>query len=337
MLLGAEEEIAQPIIWWTALPITRKSEPLDPAPSTPAKSTRLFAARNEFESLPDRGAGGRKDLQDVDIDISELTDKRQRRDCPGKYLHLSRTVRQTRIHRLRAMAEDYGRILSFRASDHYVHERRNAFPFAVSRGHNQAVWVEVFVPGTARPGTYEGSARVSIAGTVQFSVPINLTVWGFTLPPTSTLKSSFGLSGVAALKQHRGRYTDDEDLYAIARMYAKAALLHLASPYTEGVWFLRNIRATPADCGSIGARTMRKSVHFWTARLCFLVSLSTVRGVLPRNSAHPRAWPVTTSEGCIGTSGPDTSSKRAGSTDYFSIFGMNRQKRILRRWSSGAE
>jgi hypothetical protein len=67
---------------------------------------------------------------------------------------------------------------------------------------------------------------------VQFSVPINLTVWRFVLPATATLKSSFGLNGINLLKQHWGRYTNDEDLHSISRLYTKAALLHRIS--TQG-------------------------------------------------------------------------------------------------------
>ena len=113
--------------------------------------------------------------------------------------------------------------------DRYANEARNAFPFTVQRGRNQPLWVEIFVPVTAHPGKYTGSARISLGGTVQFSVPINLTVWRFTLPSTSTLKSSFGLNGINALKQHRGRYTNDEDLHSITGVYTKAALLHRIS------------------------------------------------------------------------------------------------------------
>jgi len=71
-----------------------------------------------------------------------------------------------------------------------------------------------------------GFARISQGATLQFSVPIGLTVWRFTLPSTSPLRSSFGLNGINALRQHRGRYTNDEDLQAITRVYTKAALLH---------------------------------------------------------------------------------------------------------------
>ena len=149
VLLGAKEEIAQPIIWWTALPLT-KVRPLDPTPSTLATSTRLFAARNEFESFQIVVRADGKDLQDVDIDISNLRTKdsaeiAQENICIylERYLNLNPPS-----------SSDGGGLWPdplIPRVDRYVHERRNAFPFAVSRGHNQAVWVEVFVPGTARP------------------------------------------------------------------------------------------------------------------------------------------------------------------------------------------
>src|SRR5262249_43461001 len=99
-------------------------------------------------------------------------------------------------------------------------------PFTLRRGRTQPLWVEVFVPRSTRPGQYAASASISRHGKTLFSVPIQLTVWSFALPSTATLKSSFGLSGITLLKQHRGRYTNDDDLYAITRVYEKAALLH---------------------------------------------------------------------------------------------------------------
>jgi len=62
-------------------------------------------------------------------------------------------------------------------------------------------------------------------------VPIKLTVWRFVLPSTSGLRSSFGLNGINALKQHRGRYTNDEDLHSITSVYTTAALLHRISTH----------------------------------------------------------------------------------------------------------
>jgi hypothetical protein len=113
--------------------------------------------------------------------------------------------------------------------DRYANEKRNAFPFTVLRGRSQPLWVEIFIPPATAPGKYTGSARISLLGLVQFSVPISLTVWSFALPSTATLKSSFGLGGVTALKQHRGRYTNEQELHSITRVYAKAALVHRLS------------------------------------------------------------------------------------------------------------
>jgi hypothetical protein len=73
--------------------------------------------------------------------------------------------------------------------------------------------------------------RVSRRGVEGFTVPIQLRVWAFQLPSTSTLKSSFGLNGTTILKQHRGHYTDDADLYALTRLYEKAALQHRISTH----------------------------------------------------------------------------------------------------------
>ena len=47
-------------------------------------------------------------------------------------------------------------------------------------------------------------------------IPVSLDVWGFELPSISSLKTAFGFNGVAALKQHAGRYTNDDDLRAIS-------------------------------------------------------------------------------------------------------------------------
>ncbi len=114
-------------------------------------------------------------------------------------------------------------------TDRYVHQRRNAFPLTLHRRSTQPLWVEVYVPANAAPGNYSASATVSRRGAAEFSVPINLTVWAFALPSTESFKTTFGLNGITALKQHRGSYTSDADLYSLTRIYAKAALVHRIS------------------------------------------------------------------------------------------------------------
>jgi hypothetical protein len=221
-------EVVQPFTWWTTHSLA-KIKPLDPVPSAPTKSVDLYAGRNEFESFQIVLRAGTTDLSRVDIDFSNF------RTSQGAEISKENvTVYLERFLNLQRPSSDEGGTglwpdpLVPRV-DRYTHERRNAFPFTVQGGRNQPVWVEIFVPPAANPGKYTGSARISVGGTEPFLVPIHVVVWNFTLPSTSTLQSSFGLSGIAALKQHRGRYTNDEDLYAITRLYAKAALLHRIS------------------------------------------------------------------------------------------------------------
>ncbi len=77
--------------------------------------------------------------------------------------------------------------------DDVVGEKRNAFPFDVPAGEARALWVEAFVPRDAPAGRYTAQVTVRATGQAELTIPISLTVWSFTLPSTSSLKSHFGL------------------------------------------------------------------------------------------------------------------------------------------------
>ncbi|MCX6624260.1 MAG: DUF4091 domain-containing protein [Acidobacteria bacterium] len=208
-----------------------KVKPLDPVPSAPVKSVDLFAGRNEFEPFQIVLRANTRDLSGVDIAFSNF------RSAEGAEIsrnnvtvYLEAFVNLTRPSSIEGGEGLWPDPLIPRV-DRYLGEARNAFPFTLLRGRNQPLWVEIFVPVAARPGRYSGSAHISLGRTVQFSVPINLTVWRFALPSTSTLRSSFGLSGINVLKQHRGRYTNDTELHALTELYTRAALLHRISTH----------------------------------------------------------------------------------------------------------
>jgi hypothetical protein len=221
-------EVVQPFTWWTTH-VLAKIKPLDPVPSSPSKSVDLYAGRNEFESFQIVLRAGAADVTGVDIDFSDFrTNQGTEISSDNVTVYLERFLNLNRPSTYDGGTGLWPDPLVPRI-DRYMHEKRNAFPFNVQAGHNQPMWVEIFVPPAAHPGKYTGSARISTNGMPPFLVPIHFVVWNFTLPSTSTLRSSFGLSGIAALKQHRGRYTNDEDLYAITSLYAKAALLHRIS------------------------------------------------------------------------------------------------------------
>jgi hypothetical protein len=226
--LGAAQEKQPPFTWWTTHSL-EKVKPLGLVPGAPLKSVDLFAGRNEFEPFQIVLRAGAKDLPGVDIGFSDFkTTDGAELSKQNITVYLEQYVSLDRASSIEGAPGLWPDPLIPRI-DRYANEKRNAFPFTVRRGRSQPLWVEIFVPPATLPGKYLGAARISFSGSEQFSVPVTLTVWNFTLPSTATLKSSFGLSGISALKQHRGRYTDDKDLYSITRLYAKAALLHRLS------------------------------------------------------------------------------------------------------------
>jgi hypothetical protein len=217
-----------PFRWWIADSMT-KVRPLNPFPDAPVKSAILHAARNEFESFQIVLRGEDHDVADLDIEVSDLrTSQGAEISRSNVTVYFEQFLNITQPSLIGGDTGLWPDPLIPRV-DRYRREKRNAFPFTVRRDRNQPVWVEVFIPPSARPGIYAASASVVQMGKAAITIPIRVTVWAFILPSTSTLKSSFGFNGVAALKQHRGRYTDDGELYALTRIYAKAALQHRIS------------------------------------------------------------------------------------------------------------
>ena len=228
LVMGASVGPPQPLTWWTTNPLV-KSRPFDPVPDSQAKSVDLYAGRNEFEPFQIVLRANSKDLPGVDVAFSDFHSLDGARISANNVtVYLEEFVNLSRASSIEGGDGLWPDPLVPRV-DRYANEARNAFPFTVRRDRNQPLWIDVYVPAAVHPGKYTASARVSFSGRVQFSVPIKLTVWAFTLPSTATLKSSFGLNGINALKQHRGRYTNDDDLHSITSLYTKAALIHRIS------------------------------------------------------------------------------------------------------------
>jgi hypothetical protein len=216
------------LTWWTTHPLA-KVKPGDAVPTTPVKSVEIYAGRNEFEPFQIVLRAGDQDVPGVDIEVSDFrTSDGAEISKKNVTVYLERFLNLEKPSSIEGGTGLWPDPLVPRI-DRYAGEKRNAFPFTVRQGRNQPLWVEVFVPPTATPGSYSGQASISLGKQAQIQIPIQLTVWNFTLPSTATLKSSFGLSGVTALKKHRGSYTSDADLFSISRIYAKAALLHRIS------------------------------------------------------------------------------------------------------------
>jgi hypothetical protein len=68
-----------------------------------------------------------------------------------------------------------------------------AVPFSVTAGHNQPIWIDLFIPRgstTSVPGVYTGSIVVT-SSQGDSTVPVSLTVWNFELPLVPSEKTLF--------------------------------------------------------------------------------------------------------------------------------------------------
>jgi glycosyl hydrolase family 123 len=213
-------------LWWTIHALV-KIRPNDTVPETTANRAEIAAARNEFEPFQIVLRPESSDLNDTDAEASDLRGPHGAiigRENVHLYLEEYEKLEHTSGGGGESAGEWPDPLVP--RVDQYAGERRNAFPFRVRAGTNQPIWVEVYVPPETPPGRYDGRIQITADRIVPIVVPFQLLVRSFTLPSTSSFQTSFGLSGINVLKQHRGRYTSDEDLLAITKLYAKATLWH---------------------------------------------------------------------------------------------------------------
>ncbi len=214
--------------WWVENPLT-KVRPRDPVPEKQVSTVRIYAARNEFEPFQLVLRAGGDEISGIDIQCSDFRSVGGARiDAKNVTIYREGFVD---LHSPSSVEGGTGRWPDplIPRVDRYYGERRNAFPLSLERNRNQPVWVDVFVPEDTPPGRYDATVRITRDGRPVAAVPVRLTVWGFELPSTSTLRSSFGLNGINLVKAHHGRYTNDTELHHLTRLYATAALEHRIS------------------------------------------------------------------------------------------------------------
>jgi hypothetical protein len=210
--------------WWTTGSL-EKIHPSDTMPANAAHVAKIQAARNEFEpfQLALRAQG--QNLENVDVEVSNLQGKTEIPSEKYVSIYFEQYVTLTRPSSVTGGTGEWPDPLIPRI-DRYANEKRNAFPFKLESDRTQPVWIDVYVPPETPGGTYRGEVRVTVAGKPQIIVPIELEVWNFELPSTSSLMNAFGFSGNAAERAHYGKYRDDKGVVDTTYMYAKAALLH---------------------------------------------------------------------------------------------------------------
>ena len=101
-------------------------------------------------------------------------------------------------------------------------------PVQVSAGTNQPLWVRVNVPRTAAAGKYRGQLQVRADG-LTTEVPLEVQVYGFTLPETMTCQTAFGFETAPIWQYHR--LTDPKARREVLGKYLAELASHHISPY----------------------------------------------------------------------------------------------------------
>jgi hypothetical protein len=228
ILTSTPTAAAPDLVWWTTHALD-KVRPYDPEPENARNFVKIRAARNEFEPFQIVLRAEARDLNDVDIAVSDLRGRGDNVLSKGNVsVYLERYLDVRTPSSIDGGTGEWPDALIPRV-DNYVHEKRNAFPFKLVKGRNQPAWIEVYIPRSTAAGSYHGQVEISIGGRSQLSIPLDLELWNFELPSTSSLTTTFGFSGVGTVKGHFGKYTNDQQVYDLTNLYRKAGLWHRIS------------------------------------------------------------------------------------------------------------
>ncbi len=109
-----------------------------------------------------------------------------------------------------------------------IGECRNAFPIqSVPSGSRAILWVETYVPQAQASGNYSGTVTVSWTGGFK-TLNVNLTVWDFTLPSTSSLRSVFSFD-YGAIPNQFGFASCSPQFWNLLYEYSEVGLDHRIS------------------------------------------------------------------------------------------------------------
>lgn len=102
-------------------------------------------------------------------------------------------------------------------------------PIEIAPGENQAIWVLVRVPETAKAGNHDGAIEIETTGG-SYRAPLRVRVFDFTLPKKTSLRGGFGLS-TGLIRRYHG-LTTDEELRRVYDLYLRSFAEHRIQPYS---------------------------------------------------------------------------------------------------------
>jgi MYXO-CTERM domain-containing protein len=214
---------------WVA-PAAQKIRPSAQPPAGATAAAKIAAAKNEFEAFHVVVTG---QTDGVSMSIDALRDGAGH-TISGRDLVLYREA----LINVTAQSGGDGAAGMWPDAlvpdvDPIAGEKRNAFPFSVPANESRAVLVDVHAPQATPAGKYTGTLHVT--GGVTQEVPVELTVWDFEVPSTSTLRTAFGLSWNGPCLGHGdGSCSGGDSDHRLRARYVQAALdnhVSLHQPY----------------------------------------------------------------------------------------------------------
>lgn len=235
-------------------------------PSGPNRAS-IAAARNEFESFQVAISARDAPLGNVDVRLgSPLTGPRGTIPARNVTIYRESYLDIKQPSDLEGRRGRWPDALIPRV-DPFYGERRNAFPVNIPQGENRVAWVDVLVPPNQPAGDYSGTLRITGAAAFSRIVPIDLHVYPFGIPSTSTLQSAFGIDWEVCTAHYGNDCIQNEERgWALKSLYERAGLEDRVTlsypeyqppiPGDESAWFrqyaLPLIQGRPAqnDAGS---------------------------------------------------------------------------------------
>ncbi|BAY24253.1 hypothetical protein NIES2100_40470 [Calothrix sp. NIES-2100] len=187
-----------PIVW-TVSSLARTK--LDEKPGN-NRSIVLYAARGEYESFQIGISSHKNNLSNVNISVSDLVSQNNQIISKSNitlYREHYIEVRNSSPTVIASTNLPSGKGWYADALIPFVNPETqkdikgaelDAVPFNVKSGQNQVIWVDIFVPRTAKAGEYKAVFTVTSDRT-ETRGEISLKVWDFVLPLKPSLKSAF--------------------------------------------------------------------------------------------------------------------------------------------------
>jgi hypothetical protein len=190
-----------------------------PAPTgKPSSAIRIEAARNEFEPAQLLLRARQPNTIIESVVITDLVGAKTRLPASQVRLHEVATVQVEHPSDSLGAPSEYPDPLPPLKT-----------PFALPHNRNQAIWILVHVPESAPAGEYQGTLTVN-TNRGRITVPLNLTVFDFTLPKSPTLRSGFGIGAWTIKRYHH--LQDVEQEKQVWDLYMRSFAEHRIAPYS---------------------------------------------------------------------------------------------------------